>query len=43
MASPPCDYDDLGVVALWRRFLTAPERMLDTLFAEEPTEESDDR
>jgi predicted ATPase len=27
-----CAYDDLTVVNLWRRFLTAPERVLDVLF-----------
>jgi predicted ATPase len=30
-----CDYNDLAVVALWRRFLTSPERLLETLFADE--------
>jgi predicted ATPase len=30
-----CDYDDLQVVDLWRRFLTAPERILDALFADD--------
>ncbi|MEM8618522.1 MAG: AAA family ATPase [Actinomycetota bacterium] len=30
------DYDDLTVIDLWRRFLTAPERILDTLLAEDP-------
>jgi predicted ATPase len=33
-----CDYDDLGVVELWRRFMNAPERILDTLLADEPTD-----
>jgi predicted ATPase len=30
-----CAYDDLTVVDLWRRFLTAPERILDNLFTDE--------
>lgn len=29
------DYDDLTVVHLWRRFLEAPERLLETLFADD--------
>jgi predicted ATPase len=29
-----CSYDDLTVVNLWRRFLESPERLLETLFAE---------
>ena len=31
----PCAYEDLGVVNLWRRFLTAPERVLDALFEDD--------
>ena len=30
-----CAYDDLTVVNLWRRFLAAPERLLETLFADD--------
>jgi predicted ATPase len=30
-----CSYDDLMVVNLWRRFLAAPERLLETLFADD--------
>jgi predicted ATPase len=32
------DYDDLTVVELWRRFMNAPERILDSLLADEPTD-----
>jgi predicted ATPase len=35
------DYDDLTVVELWRRFMNAPERILDTLFADDPTDGAD--
>ena len=28
-------YDDLEVVALWRRFLDAPDRILDVLYADD--------
>ena len=30
-----CDYDDLNVVGLWRRFLESPERLLEVLFSNE--------
>ena len=30
-----CSYDDLTVVNLWRRFLASPERLLETLFADD--------
>ena len=29
-----CDFDDLTVVNLWRRFLAAPERLLDILLGD---------
>ena len=28
-----CDYDDLKVVGLWRRFLESPERLLEVLLS----------
>jgi predicted ATPase len=39
-----CDYDDLTVVDLWRRFLNAPERILATLLDDypEPTDTARD-
>ena len=32
------DDDDLTVVDLWRRFLSAPDRILDNLLSDEPPE-----
>ena len=36
------DYDDLAVVNLWRRFLAAPERLLDVLFEPDEPGEAED-
>ncbi|MFT3853187.1 MAG: AAA family ATPase [Ilumatobacteraceae bacterium] len=36
-----CDYDDIAVVGLWRRFLNAPERMLANLFDDECPDRTD--
>ena len=36
-----CDYDDLTVVELWRRFMNAPERILDRLLADDPADVPD--
>ena len=30
-----CDFDELAVVKLWRRFLAAPERLLDILLSDD--------
>lgn len=36
------DYDDLTVVDLWRRFLNAPERILDNLLSDDPPQDRPD-
>lgn len=36
-----CDYDDLTVVELWRRFMNAPERILDRLLADDTDDRPD--
>jgi len=37
-----CEYDDLAVVNLWRRFLDSPDRLLETLFADDEDDEDDE-